>query len=546
MARPLFRPSYSIRLTDLAVYQAIVQQYQFGVNVIFGVSPVQAAANWGAPVVLNPTDADYQALPGVFVQTALANVLGVPILTTDSGGTINLAIPYVDLNGVSWSQVDWEWQADVQIFQVGVPGVPVGTFHTQLVTWIGDGTSGRLIPTTFPLDQGKTIVLVFPTTSFQPTFRATGMVNSVCNQSVTTDGITTMTAAGFTVTDHSPINCRVNTNLLQFFALIFNDNTTDNRCMRIGTYTPKGFINNNGTFTAGSPIVLVGLNAYSPFDVGRQFVIGITTYTITAVAPTQLTISPPSLVNGVNTIQSNPNGGTVDAGVPIAGLFIFGNDCVMRSDVFPPGDAGVVFFDVPYPVTNLVTSMAGSIFTVGTDNLLINTNLTYWYVVIAKAGKTVLTNCFKFFKGTGVPVGDVRIPIPFTPQFVLSKAFITTGNNGAIWRSVLNVGVGSQKWSGGSGFVANGGIEAMGAGFTDIGQIGAPNGVDVYGFAFQGADTPVLTPPTYIPLPHPPPPNEPVPPPNSPKPRGGPIPPPAIPPGGGGQACRIVSVPVVQ
>jgi len=111
-----------------------------------------------------------------------------------------------------------------------------GKWEQQIVTWTGDGTSARLIPTTFSLASGVVAIWVFPQITKLPTFRSNNMPGTIYATTTpdTLGGVMSFVSGGFTVTNSA--NSFVNTSAAKYTAIVLRDSTSDNRYMHVGSY----------------------------------------------------------------------------------------------------------------------------------------------------------------------------------------------------------------------------------------------------------------------------------------------------------------------
>lgn len=119
--------------------------------------------------------------------------------------------------------------------------------RVQTKQYIGNGSgSDRLITTDFPLDEGYTLVLLFPDASLKNVLwrssAGTGCRDIVdaSNHNSTTGGVVALQSGGFTVNNDGGVSPAINgnTNLAVYTALILNDPSgTD---FRTGVYTGNG------------------------------------------------------------------------------------------------------------------------------------------------------------------------------------------------------------------------------------------------------------------------------------------------------------------
>lgn len=452
MANPLFHPpGAALRLADAAVYTAIAAQYHFGVPLITGVAPQTLAATYG--VTFFPTTSGDLAsmIPGVAVAATPCVVTGYApdgvtvafqrVVSSGVGGGTLVGVNWVDAAGVTHPDVDWSWTVGVELYSGA--STFLGKWEQQVVTWTGDGSSGRLIPTTLDLSTGAVAIWVFPQTTYNSLFRyrganGTAMVGTAgaFNPGDTLGGIMSFTASGFTVTDHTAVNTRPNTNLIQYTALVLRDSTSDNRYMRFATYNP-----------------------FSPdWDAGHSVPFAGATRTLT---------------------QAWIFGRT--------GQYVFGSD-----DFVAPNS--VSFGIEAKTVTNQITALGVGALTVGTDNNVNNNTLTYYAVGFSIPVGDPVRALFRTFKTTGTG-SVVTVPLGFLPAFATARLFTTSlPTNQSDWRGPWNAGTTSQDFD--LNTQAANGIRAFSATSLDLGVTVAPNGQDVYGFALVGAGSVSVSTPT--------------------------------------------------
>ena len=201
-----FLPSASCRLVDATVFNQILSDYgiQASGGILVGVSPETIRQKYGLNYVDNPTTSDYSnLLPTGCVFTVSSNetsqVLGHSVSSLADGVQVLNGVSYTDANGETFTSVTWAWQMEIVLFTVGSSEE---TFDMEVVSWTGDGTSGRLIPTSFDLTTAPVVVWVFPKTIDTPSFRHSGMPGTTISAvpPTATGGIMSFQSGGFTVT----------------------------------------------------------------------------------------------------------------------------------------------------------------------------------------------------------------------------------------------------------------------------------------------------------------------------------------------------------
>jgi hypothetical protein len=178
-----------------------------------------------------------------------------------SSGTLRTTVHEVTyFNSVVQTDVlvDYVW-GGAMVFDQGsgappvsnFPGTITGSFQAQVVTWTGDGSSNRLIPTTFSLATGVVAVWgcggIDKSAGFNsegnffrhngPDMLGTALLfgqNPVSGAGV--DGITGFEAGGFRVSAGSFVYNYGNTAGCKYCAIVISDTTSDNRYLQVGSY----------------------------------------------------------------------------------------------------------------------------------------------------------------------------------------------------------------------------------------------------------------------------------------------------------------------
>lgn len=529
---PWMLPGYSIRLTDPAVYASIGATYGFGTNIIIGLSPADAATLTGLSINSDPSYASQITWPQIYVDPSALNVIGTAISTSDSGGTI--FTPFSDMHG-EHDRVVWEWQCDVQYNPVTVPYTPYtppsGAWGQQVVTWTGDGTTERVIPTKMDLTVGNVIVWAFPQTLGQPSYRHTGMLGTAMSaQPISlTAGITSFTPFGFTVTDDAPNSLFVNTNGLLYTAIVLQDSTRDQHYMRVGQYNgwpPIGPVVH--TFNADGTVT----GAIDPSNVGQTIACtGGSHGDGTAVITAYIDSAHYRVTSGVFTPDNYTVTATVGSRAVTSGgalqvtqTWILGRSAqaaFCSNDFVAPNSTS--FGIEAKTQTQQIRALGVGAFTVGTDNNVNGGPFNYFYAAFTIPIGDAVKLLFATYTITGTGSTVQITGLGFTPVFATARQF-TTGTPVSVWRSPWHAGTTSSEFNLTS--VASGGIRAFGAGTIDLGTTVAPSANDVYGFALalEGSSpapppgppyTPEPTPPSYVPSGYPPPPvppGQPIPP----------------------------------
>jgi hypothetical protein len=507
---PWFLPAYSIRLTDFTVYTSLVQTYGFGSPVIIGLSPTAASALTGVAISQDTSFVGQSFNPQIFVHPSAQQVLGVPVTLTDSGGTIfiSYATPY----GRS-DRVIWQWQCDVEFNPVAQP-IITGKYEQQIVQYTGDGTSARLIPTTFPLDTGVVAIWICggPATDDLNVFRhnnpSMGGTQVMGSGSApdATHGIMTFTAAGFTVTAGTLVGITfANGNTRKYTAIVLRDSTSDNRYLRVGTYSGVGAGGAIFNVQAGSTAVTgAGFNSAWNGLVFTDTSQGTGTYVFTYISSTTGSLSRAftGITGAINTTYSADLRPIAVPGkqTAVTHAWVWGRGVAYRSTDFT-GDSSVSLAVEAYQVTGVIEALGVGTFTVGTANN-VNTNAKlYDYMALSIDATFIAQHVFASFKVTGTAAPPVIAGgLGFTPTVAFGRQY-TAGLTGALWKGPDHVGADSNYCGATGGFSDDPttGITAMGPGTVTLSTDVAPNGVDGYGWAFVSGAVPLYNGP---PLPY--------------------------------------------
>lgn len=578
-SRPLFGVVAAARLditagsSSYAAYFALVAQYQFGTPVIFNRAPEELAVAIGVPFFSAIGDPGLvTSTPGVVVvsfpyPTPSVVVAGTPyaVSTAVAGGTL-VGVNYVDANGVLWPDVDWQWQISVEAYQNSATG-DLGKFESQVVTWTGDGTANRLIPTTFPLDTG--VVAIWGCGGAEASgstevnfYRHNGMpgtaLMAINNDPISTQGIMSFVAGGFTVTAGSFVVPFANTVGVLYAAVILRDTTVDNRYMRVGTYwRPAASFVVSCDLGQTSCGLLSG--SFDPQFDGFTITDGIGQYTFHYVNAVVCTISPAygrvsggvvgfSLVDlgSPYNVLTPSLGASVGSYTPTH-VWVWGIGVTYKSPEFP-GLYSVTLQDganAYMPTDSMVTGF-GNILgvgyftvvasTIGANVSVFTVNKHYYYLTLSASAAFLATHMFGSLSGVGGVPPTISGSFGFAPGMAFSRQGGLVTNTGAgLWRGPTHTGANSTRDAnvGGTNVTTNG-ITAIGATSISLGSEGARNGDPYYAWAFASGSLTVPADPVYRRVPHP---NPPVP------PKGGPVPPPGpptpLPPFPGEQGCKI-------
>lgn len=380
--RPQLTVSASFRLTDVDDYFAIAEQFNFGSPVMVGEAPQTVADTYAnGDLYIDGDSGDGSLYPAVFVESEVLTLLGQTIPTTSGSGTLT-GVSYTDGDGDVHTEVDWVWTIDVIFY---VAGAGSGRWDQEVITYVGNGVNGRTITTSFALNTGVVVVWVFPKSPGASTFRHSGMSASITVQHVdAADGITGLTATGFTVSDDTGNNVRVNVNLADYTAIVMRDTTSDNRYMTVGSYSGNGVDDREITTTLTPDLVWI---------LGRA--------------------------------QAGAHKSSLH---PAAGSSAWSNESKS--------------------LTTQIKSFTSSSFTVGTDNNVNNSSLDYYWVAIANPSGSPLRDYLKFFTFTGAGIDHQVTGIGWTPGFAGVKQYLAVPTAGTGYRSSVHTLLQSTTWAG--------------------------------------------------------------------------------------------------
>lgn len=444
MAIPMFSPiNRAAARLDITpgssshdAYYALVAQYHFGTPVIFGRAPAELAATIGVPLITGHDPGYLASLPCVvevyfpYTQpTVVINNQAYPVSDAVGGGVIVGANYTSPIDGHFYPNVNWQWQISVEAFQQLSDS---GRWQQQVVTWTGDGTIGRTIPTNFDLTVGNALVWVFPLdTNKQTAFRHSAMAGTFSAAGLdATHGIG-LGMFGFTVTNDAFDNVDVNTLHTNYTALVLSDTTNDARYLQVGIYP--------GTADVSKSI--------SPFNA--------------SVTETQVWIF-----------------GRTGTGVFCSSDFLAPNALSWANEA--------------QTLTNQIEAIGTGGFTVGNNSNVNGLALpTYFWAAFSIPAGNAVRNLFQTFTGVGTGA-PITIALNFTPAFAQAANFSAAGPVSTTWRGPWQTGLHSTSWVGAQ--IATDGIRALGANSVTIGVSSAPNAQHVYGFALASTGSVVLLP----------------------------------------------------
>jgi len=454
-----FYPSASLRVTDVTLYNQIRSDYNLGQggstpaasNILIGVSPVALAAQYGINWVNNPVTSDYNNLPGVFTQSTLSKVNGVSITPDGTqNGVQTLSSSYTDPNGQTFSTVTWAWQVEVQLFTV----INGGKFQQQIVTWTGDGTSNRLIPTTFDLTQGVTAVwgvggidkaggfnseanfFRHNQSSMTGTalFFSTNPV-STAETGAGTDGITAFTSGGFRVSAGSFVVNYANTLNVKYAALVVNDTSFDNRYLQVGSYLGiNGASIQANVVHSSAAITYFGGPVWTSLPASVSVTDGSGTYTMTWSDATHATLSPAyNGSSGIATFSVATPTRTVAGMTANSHIWVFGGVTTYKS----PAMGGTLSVGLisgasgAAPSTTLgILSVSANAFVGGANCNVLNRKHTF----MAITPDATLANLFLSGTGSSTAAQQVVTGLPFSPGLVFGRQGSAVYTDGAHWK----------------------------------------------------------------------------------------------------------------
>jgi len=533
-----FYPAASLRVTDITLYNQIKSDYNLGLgtpdpagsNIIVGISPVALGTQYSVNWVNNPTTADYSNLPAVFTVAAQSVVNGTTITPDGTqNGVQTLASSYTDPNGQTFSTVTWAWQVEVVFLTVA----GLGQYDQEIVTWTGDGTANRLIPTSFALDSGVVAIWGVGGANGNGTGDAnffrhngsmmTGTAVAGIGSNPLADGIVDFVAGGFHVSAGASSLTYANTSGVSYVAVVCKDSTFDNRYMRVGSYVGLGSSALSVLATHGSSVVnyFSGI-VFDPSMSGIQVTDGsANTYIFTYVSSTVGSISPAYIPATSNPVTLTFAGGTRTVNAPSAGtanpvalthVWVWGSGVCYKSTDIPSttsvdlqaGASGSV------PVTTMITGFTATDgFTVvdaAGANQSVNTNNRKYNFMAFVGGDTVFQGLNVFTSGQATTPGSlpkVVSGLPFTPTLVFGRQGNSSGfTDGGIFRGPTHTGTSSTRVSipGGNNNVPTTGIVAIGANAISFqSAIAQTTGQPFWWWGFQAGDGGApISPPTWV------------------------------------------------
>jgi hypothetical protein len=324
---------------------------------------------------------------------------------------------------------------EVKLIYYGPQTAASGDLKHQVIEYIGNGITGRLILTAFPLNVGNVAVWIYPVlpagagTATPPVVRTSAdATNSWLDGTAGTSAnfITSLTADGFTLGAGDAFG-KVNTSGTKYIAIVVSDVSTDGDFIKTGIYTGNGV---DGR--------LIEVNGGDPWQ------------------PTHV------WVHGISHVYRSTE-------------FVGDSSVTLRASV-----AGV----------NMIQSFETTGFTVGTSvNTNTNTN-AYGYVAF-RAGPEFLATGFASFTLQGTAVDDVVSGLGFTPGFLLAKEYNAAGvsyyKSTTFPNNAADLGDDSQGWN--STNDTGAAVKSLVFGGAVLGSVVAPAGATIYGWAWDDVDT---------------------------------------------------------
>lgn len=493
-----FLPEASFRLTDATIYAQVLADYGIAGNggLLYGVSPQTLATRYGIPWTDNPTTTDYSNLTPigrVFTTTAAAasQVLG-NVVSGGADGVQTLVTPYTDPHGYVHTSVTWEWLTEVVLYSVASDQ---DTWDQQVVTWTGDGTSNRLIPTTFDLTTHPTFVWVFPTATQAPSFRHSGMAGTTISAfpPTLTGGIMAFQSGGFTVTDDGISSCRVNTNLNLYSALVVR---ASSKYMALASWTGLGALSTSGIFSIGSAVASVTSGLITAVDIGRVVTVGgVQSMTILSVAGSNVTFTTPSTLAGSQTITNAGGGQTITFAGPKSAptiVLVFGRSgqTAFYTEDMPAGRSHSMGVE-PQVTTNQITAAGYDVINnvafinVGANSNVNNAGLTIYGLVICLPVADPARSLIHTYKVVGTGSNIPATGFGFTPAIATMRVFDAT-LTASVVRTPQDSLATSRKYDG-TGVTTPNSIVSMDADGDTIGSSVVGLGNDGYGIAVKSS-----------------------------------------------------------
>lgn len=415
----------------------------------------------------------------------------------------------------------------------GSPGPVTGKFEIQVVSWLGDGTSNRLIPTTFPLDSGVVAIWgvggtdgvgALETNFFRHNQTTVGIgamlgtsIMGVNTDPIVGQGFVSFEAGGFRITAGSFVANFGNTTGINYCAAVLRDTTSDNHYLRCGAYigTATGVLVMNVTQNSGN-VTHTGGTAYQKWSGRAVHDVFGGSYIFTYTGPTTGSISP-----SYNHIPTNPTSMTFDSigqTIPVPGLasqltnlWIWGQGVVYGSTDLPATYSVDLLSgaSASVPLTTMIQSLGLGSFVVADaagSNHSVNTfNKQYDYLALSSDAALVAQKMFYSFPGTGAAAPPTVItPLPFDPGLIFARqGNLTAFTAGGFFRAPFHTSSNSCLCANIAGNNGGGvqGINALAALSASFGTNAAPTGQPFYSWMFKGGTLPLN--PTFTPDPPP-------------------------------------------
>lgn len=548
---------YQLYFDDAA--QGALAQAANGGDLSLNLCPADALTTYPAGVILQVTTPFFDNAAGVVDLGGYTPTLGTPgivhspryVPTTALATVVTETVYGANLDSQQVNTVTYRWNGTIVFTHTEIhltPGAVTGKFESQIVTWVGDGSSDRLIPTTFPLDTGVVAIWgvggqdgvgVTEVNFFRHNQSTSGIgamlgtaLVGVNTDPVVGQGIVSFEAGGFRVTAGSFVALFANTTGVTYYAIVLRDTTSDNHCLRCGSYIGTA----TGTLSLtvaqySSGVTHSGGTSYQKWSgrILQDTTHGNKLYTFTYTGPTTGTISPvyadtptnPTTLTFVSVGQIVPIAGKVSAPTH---LWVWRIGCVYKS-VDVPGILSVELLNGAsgsVPLDSMITSLQVGGFTVAdttvSANHSVNTfNTQYDYLALSVDATLLAQNVFSSFAGSGAATPPTVVSgLPFDPSVIFARQGNLTGfTSGAFFRAPFHTSTNSALCGNPAGNNGGGsqGIRALAALSATFGTSAAVAAQPYYSWMFKGGT--VLFTPTYTPNPPPDPgpaPGPPVPP----------------------------------
>lgn len=493
-------------------------------------APEAALVAYPAGVILQTGVPFFSTVPGVI---DLGNYTPSPgnagtvfsprFVTTGAAETVVTATIYDTFERVQQvNTVTYIWDGTIVYAPQSIaptPGAVTGKFELAVVNWTGDGTSNRLIPTTFPLDAG--IVAIWGVggmdgvgtteTNFFRHNQTVGQgamagtsIMGLNSDPIAGQGIVGFEAGGFRVTAGASVALFANTNGINYSAVVIRD-TTGGNYLAAGSY--KRLVGSGFTVSCVQNQIICAFVGGTPFDPafsGLTITDGFDLYTFNYISATLCSIG---------SRYQRVTGGTVgftfvDPGAPIdlpislrpTHVWIWGQSVAYKSTEIPDplsvslinGASGRVPF--AGMITTLQDPVVPNSFTLAevtdVNNSVYSSNKRYDYLALHIDAQILAQNIFYSFAGTGAAAPPTVIAgLPFTPGLIFARqGNLSAFSSGAFFRAAFHTGVNSCLCANLVGNNSGGvqGITAIGVASASFGSSAAPATQPFYSWMFKG------------------------------------------------------------